>query len=114
MAVFVTLAQLPPAALVWRAPTPTELGWLFATATLATAGHYTLTRALRAAELTFIQPFAFLQLVWATLLGAYLFDGSPEVWTWLGGAIVVGAAAYIAHREARMSRAKPRPSGPPP
>ncbi|MDX1434751.1 MAG: DMT family transporter [Gammaproteobacteria bacterium] len=113
MAVFVTLALLPPALLVWRAPSAAELGWLLATATLATAGHYTLTRALRAAELTLLQPFAFLQLVWATLLGAWLFGENPEIWTWIGGAIVVGAATYIAHREARAARAKRPPAGPP-
>ena len=115
MAVFVTLALAPPALAVWRAPSPAELGWLFATATLATAGHYTLTRALRAAELTLLQPFAFLQLVWATLLGQYLFAETPEIWTWLGGAIVVAAATYIAHRESRRrnSHATPPEEGAP-
>jgi hypothetical protein len=32
MSVFVTLALLLPALLVWRTPTLTELGWLFVTA----------------------------------------------------------------------------------
>lgn len=109
MAVFVTLTLLPPALAVWRTPTLPELGWLFVTAVLATAGHYTLTRAFRAAELTLLQPFAFLQLVWATVLGRYVFDEVPAVWTWLGGAIVVGAATYIAHRETRRRAAVAEP-----
>ena len=48
----------------------------------------------------------FLQLVWATLLGYYVFAEQPEVWIWLGGAVIVGSASYIAHREAltRQSR----------
>jgi drug/metabolite transporter (DMT)-like permease len=103
MSVFVTLALLVPALLVWRTPTPTELGWLFVTAIFATAGHYTLTRAMQTAELTVLQPFSFLQLVWATLLGFYLFSEVPDVWTLTGGAVIIASVTYIAHREARAA-----------
>ena len=106
MSVFVTIALLPPALLVWRTPTLTELGWLFVTAILATAGHYTFTRAMQAVELTVLQPFSFLQLVWATLLGFYAFSEVPDVWTLTGGAIIVASVTYIAHREARASGEK--------
>jgi drug/metabolite transporter (DMT)-like permease len=103
MSVFVTLALLPPALLVWRTPTITELGWLFVTAVLATAGHYTFTRAMQAVELTVLQPFSFLQLVWATLLGYYAFSEVPDVWTLAGGAVIIASVTYIAHREARAT-----------
>ena len=100
MSIFVTLTLAPPAFAVWRTPTWEELGWLLATATFATAGHYTLTQAIRAADLTVTQPISFLQLVWATLLGLYVFGEVPDAWTWIGAAIIVGSATYIAHREA--------------
>ena len=103
MSVFVTLALLPPALLVWRTPTLTELGWLFVTAVFATAGHYTFTRAMQTVELTVLQPFSFLQLVWATLLGFYAFSEVPDVWTLTGGAIIIASVTYIAHREARAA-----------
>jgi len=105
MSVFVTIALLLPALLVWRTPTLTELAWLFVTAILATAGHYTFTRAMQAVELTVLQPFSFLQLVWATLLGYYLFAEVPDVWTLTGGAIIIASVTYIAHREARAAGA---------
>ena len=57
MSVFVTLALMPPALMVWRTPTLTELGWLFVTAIFATAGHYTFTRAMQAVEQVGTQPF---------------------------------------------------------
>ena len=104
MSVFVTLALLPPALLTWRTPTLTELGWLFVTAMLATAGHYTFTRAMQSVELTVLQPFSFLQLVWATLLGYYAFSEVPDLWTLTGGAVIVASVTYIAHREARATR----------
>ncbi len=99
LSVFVTLALLPPALLVWRAPTVHELLWLAVTAVCATAGHYTLTRAFRLGEITLLQPFSFLQLVWASLLGLVVFGEVPDAWTWVGGAVIVAAATYIAHRE---------------
>ena len=93
------LLLLVPALLVWRTPTLVELGWLFATAGFATAGHLTLTQAFRAAEITVTQPVAFLQLVWATLLGYYAFGETPDIFTWIGAAVIVASATYIAHRE---------------
>ena len=99
LTIIVTLMLLGPALLVWRTPTPTELGWLFATASFATAGHLTLVQAFRAAEITVTQPVAFLQLVWATLLGYYVFGETPDMFTWIGGAVIVSSATYIAHRE---------------
>lgn len=108
LSVFVTLALLPPALLVWRTPGTEELAWLLLTAVFATAGHYTLTRAFHLGELSLLQPFTFLQLVWASLLGMALFGEVPVAHTWIGGAIIVGSASYIAHREARIRRAAAR------
>ena len=106
LSLFVTLALLLPALLVWRTPSVEELLWLTATAACATAGHYTLTRAMRLAELTMLQPFMFLQLVWASLLGLVAFGEVPDIWTWVGGAVIVTAATYIAHREALARRSR--------
>jgi drug/metabolite transporter (DMT)-like permease len=107
LSVFVTLTLLPPALLVWRTPTMVELGWLLATASCATAGHYTLTQAFRAADITVTQPIQFLQLVWATLLGLLVFGEQPEVWTWVGGGMIVASATFIAHRERRRRKVQP-------
>ncbi len=104
MGIFVTLTLMPPALYVWRTPTLEELSWLFLTALSATLGHLCMTRAFQATEITVTQPVSFLQLIWATLLGFYLFGEQPDVWTWAGGAIIVASATYIAHREARLRR----------
>ena len=97
-----TLVLLPPALLSWRTPTWSELGLLFAVASLATAGHFTLTQAFKCAEITVTQPAQFLQLIWATLLGLLVFGEQPVLWTWVGGAVIVASATYIAHRETRQ------------
>ena len=107
LSIFVTLTLLPPALIVWRTPTLIELGWLFATAVCATAGHVTLMQAFRAADLTVTQPIQFLQLVWATVLGLTLFGEQPEIWTWVGGGVIVASATYIARRESRAQHGNP-------
>ena len=99
MAVFVTLVLLPPALWVWRPPTWEELALLLLTAVLATAGHFTMTQAFRSADITVTQPASFLQLLWATLLGFYVFGETPDLWTWVGAGVIVVSASYIAHRE---------------
>jgi len=109
LTIFVTLALLPGALMNWRTPTMEELGWLFLTAVFATLMHLTMTQAFRAAEITVTQPFVFLQLIWATLLGYYVFDERPEIWIWIGGAVIVGSATYIAHRETLAQRSRPGP-----
>jgi drug/metabolite transporter (DMT)-like permease len=107
LTIFVTLALLPGALMNWRTPTMEELGWLFLTAVFATLMHLTMTQAFRAAEITVTQPFTFLQLIWATLLGYYVFGERPEIWIWIGGAVIVGSATYIAHRETLARRLRP-------
>lgn len=101
LSIIVTVVLLPPALLSWRPPTFTEWSLLFCVAALATAGHVTLVKAFESAEITVTQPAQFLQLVWATLLGLLVFGEQPIIWTWVGGAIIVGSATYIAHRESR-------------
>lgn len=104
LSVVCVIVLLPGAILQWRDPTLEELMWLALTAAFATTGHYTQTRAFRAAPITVTQPIMFLQLVWAALLGMTLFDESLDPYVFLGGAIVIGAATYISHREALAAR----------
>ena len=106
LSIFVTLALLPGAIMEWRTPTWEELGWLFLTAVFATLMHLAMTEAFRCAEISVVQPVTFLQLIWATLLGYYVFAERPEVWVWIGGAVIVGSATYIAHREAAARRSR--------
>lgn len=104
LSIFCTLALLPGALVVWREPTLDEVLWLGLTAVFATAGHYTLTRAFKAAPLTVTQPITFLQLVWAALLGMLAFGEALDPYVFIGGGIIVAAATFISHREMRAAR----------
>ncbi len=110
MSLTVTIGLLPFAVAVWVPPTVPQLGWLALVAVFATAGHYTMTRAFAAAPLTVTQPVTFLQLVWATLLGALVFGEAIDPFVLLGGAVIIGAISYITWREAVLRRAVITPS----
>lgn len=97
----VSIGLAPLAFAVWVPPTLTQIGLLGLVAAFATLGHYTMTRAFSAAPLTVTQPVTFLQLVWASLLGVFIFHEPLDGWVMLGGGMMIGAISYITWREAR-------------
>ena len=110
LSVFVTLGLAPFAAPVWIAPTVTEIFILAAVAFFATAGHFTMTLAFAAAPVTVTQPVTFLQLLWATLLGAVAFAEPVDIWVVLGGTVILASVTFITWREAMLNRQITPPS----
>ena len=104
MSLTVTLGLLPFALAVWVPVSAAQLGWLALVAAFATAAHYAMTRAFRAAPLSVTQPVTFLQLVWATLLGVAVFGEAVDPFVLFGGAVIIGAISYITWREAVAQR----------
>jgi len=104
LSVFCTLALLPGAIYFWREPTLVEVAWLGLVAVFATAGHYTITRAIAEAPLTVTQALSFLQLIWAIAIGYWMFDEVPDNWVIVGASVIVAAVSYLTHREAQAAR----------
>ncbi|MFO7919484.1 DMT family transporter [Rhodobacteraceae bacterium W635] len=104
LSITVTIGLAPFAWWVWVPVTWEQAAWLFGVAVFATAGHFTMSMAFQAAPLTVTQPVTFLQLVWATLLGALVFGEPADIWVMLGGALIIGAVSYITLREAMLKR----------
>ncbi len=101
---WVTLGLAPFAWAVWVPPTLYDLGMLFTVACFATAGHYTMTLAFRAAPVTVTQPVTFLQLIWAVLVGAVFFGEAIDIWVVIGGTMILTAISFITWREAVLKR----------
>jgi len=60
-----------------------------------------LAQAFKEADTTAVLPFDFTRLIWASILGFVVFAEIPDLWTWIGGAVIFGSTTYIAFREAR-------------
>lgn len=112
LSVTVTVGLAPFAFAVWVAPSPAQLGWLFLVAALATAAHYTMTLAFAAAPVAVTQPVTFLQLLWAVLLGVFVFGEPADIWVIAGGATIMGAVSFITWREAVAKRRQVTPAVP--
>jgi drug/metabolite transporter (DMT)-like permease len=97
---------------VWVQPTLTDLALLFAVASFATAGHFTMTLAFQAAPLTVTQPVTFLQLVWAVSLGVLFFAEPIDGWVVFGGLVIIGSVTFITWREAMKKRRQITPTVP--
>ncbi len=97
----VTLFSLPLALPVWVPLSALQwLGFLVC-GVLGTTAHYMLTRSFQIADISSTQSLKFLDLIWASLLGWLVFSDRPSSHTLLGGALIVGATAWVARRESR-------------
>ena len=109
LSVTVSLGLAPVALWVWEPVSGVQLAWLAVVAGLATLGHYTMMRAFRAAPLAVTQPVTFLQILWATALGALVFGEAVDAFVILGGALIVAAVSLNTWAEARRGRIPPQP-----
>lgn len=86
---------------VWRAPDVS--GWLLMiqAGLLGAGSHFLLIKALELAPASILQPFTYAQLVAAVIIGYVVFDNVPDLWTWVGSAIVVASGLYVLLRQRR-------------
>ncbi len=100
--IFITPISLVLALPIWQWPEAHLWGWLVALGPAAVIGHVTFVKALSCADASAILPFDFLRLPFATLLGFLMFGEYPDLWTWVGGAVIFASTFYISRREAQL------------
>jgi len=98
-----TSAALPA---VWVTPTLFDLAVMVGMAAMAMSGHLLVILAYERAEASKISAFAYSELIWATAIGYAAFGDFPDVWAWLGMAIICGSGVYISMRERRVAAAR--------
>lgn len=103
--VSVTLAALAMSlAEGWQTPTPGQFGLLALAAVLLCVGYLASILTMRVGEVSFVTPFRYASLIVAVVLGYLVFDEFPDLWTWLGAALIVGAGIFVIWREAGQGR----------
>jgi drug/metabolite transporter (DMT)-like permease len=96
----VTSALLP---FVWRWPGLVEWGWMAVIGLCAALGHYLVIRAYEHAPASLLAPFTYVEIVSASALGYAIFGDFPDIWTWVGIAILIASGVYISLRERRLA-----------
>ena len=68
-------------------------------------GHFFVAKALQLAEASVVAPFNYVQLLGTVVLSYLVFGDFPDLYVWLGAALIVSSGLYIADRERRLARA---------
>jgi len=86
------------------APTIWQSGTLLGALVFGTAGYWAITGATRTGEVAVVAPFRYVRLVFAVLIGAFVFAEWPDVITLSGSALIVASGLYSFARERARKR----------
>ena len=82
----------------WEPMILTDWFWMGALCVTGATGHYLLIRCYAVAEAGTVQPFAYLQLVFASTIGLTVFDESLRIATVIGGTLIILAGLFTLMR----------------
>ena len=100
-AISVSVFSLPLAWWFWQAPSVLQWLQFLGAGVLGVLGHYCLTRAFSATDISASQSVKFLDLVWASAMGWLAFGEIPGRYTAIGGAMICTATVWVGLRESR-------------
>lgn len=94
----------------WTMPTPQDFALIAIAGLFAGFGHHFMIEAFRHAEAVMVSPFRYLMIVWAILLGYFIWGDLPDAYVIAGIVLVILSGLYIFHREIVRRRAAMRDS----
>ena len=94
-----------PAFSVWVAPqTGQQILLLAIMALLAGLAEFMVIKALQIAHAGLVAPVQYTILIWGTLYGYIIFSDIPDLFTFVGAAIIIASGLYTVHRERLRSQ----------
>lgn len=103
MAFFMFLWSLPLAIPHWTMPSTKAWGLMVLIALFSSMAHGALVKAYSLANVVELMPFDFLRLIFTAIFAYVVFHETSDPYTWLGAAIIIGSAVYIARRDAKAA-----------
>lgn len=92
-----------PLPFVWMTPhSPLDWALFIGLGVFGGFGHYFWQRALELAPAPFVSPFNYLGLIGAALLSVVVFGQFPDIWVWVGAAIIAGSGIFMLYYEHRQ------------
>src|SRR5210317_2475 len=88
----------------WQTPSQETVFYLFLAGLSGTIFHLTLYQAYKLVEVSLVQPYSFLVLVFASILGYFVFDEVPDIYTWIGTSIIFVGIIIISIREMQINK----------
>lgn len=89
----------------WEPMTAPDWGWMGLLCITGALGHWLLIKCYEVAEASAVQPFAYLQLVFVSVLGIVIFSETIRTNVAIGAALIVAAGLFTLWRERQNRRA---------
>lgn len=105
-AIFVGLIVAIPAFFVWKTPDLTGALVLVAIGATSVAAQWLGVQSYRAGEVSVVTGMEYTKLIYASLIGIFVFSEWPDVKTLLGATIIISAAAFTIWRESKLKAKK--------
>lgn len=83
----------------WEPMTTSDWGWMGLLCITGALGHWLLIKCYEVAEASAVQPFAYLQLVFVSVLGIVVFSETIRTNVAIGAALIVAAGLFTLWRE---------------
>lgn len=98
-----TSAGLASLGTPWVAISAQSWGLIVASAFCILGGYFFSIQVMRSGDVSFTAPFRYSGLVWALILGWFVFGEWPHVLTLVGASIVVATGVFSFYRERKLS-----------
>ena len=100
------IGSSPVAWYYWQTPTPEQWLMLSAIGVIGGGSHYLVIQAYRRAAASLLAPFQYVQVVWATAYGFFLFGNFPDKWPFAGAALIITSGLYVWLRERKLGKVR--------
>ena len=102
--IFMSLLSFFIVLFFWEMPSLKSFIYLILAAMCGTVLHLTLNHAFKLVDVSMTQPYSFLNLVFASIIGYFVFDEMPDLYTWIGALIIFTGVLIISYREMKLDK----------
>ena len=102
--IFMSLLSFFIVLFFWEMPNIKTFIYLILAAMCGTVLHLTLNHAFKLVDVSMTQPYSFLNLVFASIIGYFVFDEIPDLYTWIGALIIFTGVLIISYREMKLDK----------
>jgi drug/metabolite transporter (DMT)-like permease len=88
----------------WRPVFSEHLWMLVLAACFLVVGYIFSIMAMRVGDISFASPFRYTNLIWAIIIGLFVFGDTLDIWTLTGGLIVVATGVYTFYRDRQLNK----------
>ncbi len=102
--VFMSIFSFIVVLFFWQMPSLKTFIYLFLAGLSGTVLHLTLNHAYKLVDVSMTQPYSFLSLVFASIIGYFVFSEMPDLFTWLGAGVIFIGVLIISYREMLLDK----------